>query len=445
MTKMAFFRGWACSLRAASFAGSLNRLIILKKTLLTGGRVIDPATGIDAVCDVLVVDGRIAAVAQDLVATDAEIINCTGLLVLPGLIDTHAHVYQYFTGRFGLNPDMCGVDSGVTTLVDQGGPSCMTLPGFRKFIAEPAKTRVVAYLSAYLVGGIEGHYYPELYRPECVDVDATVRAAESNRDLVKGIKAHAELGGFARWGVDVMISAAEIGRRANLPVYIHFGQLWPLPNQGGIPVDPDTIFSQVVDIMRPGDVLAHPFSRHPGGFVEQSGRVHPLVREAVALGLKIDVGHGSHFSYRMARTVLDAGITPDTLGADMHGYNTTVPAARTAGACVEEAHLFAGATRFSLVSAMTSMMALGLTLEQVVPMVTSHAAEMIGMADQIGSLAVGREADISVLSDNAGRWVMSDNEGTKVDATRLLQPLFCLRAGERFDATAPILPVLLAA
>ena len=87
-----------------------------------------------------------------------------------------------------------GLDAtpGVTALVDQGGPSGMTLPGFRKFVAEPARSRVYAFLSAYLVGGIEGHYYPALYRPDCLDVDATVCAARENRDLVKGIKAHAE-------------------------------------------------------------------------------------------------------------------------------------------------------------------------------------------------------------------------------------------------------------
>ncbi|MDB5990326.1 MAG: dihydroorotase [Herbaspirillum sp.] len=418
----------------------------MKKFLLRNGRVIDPASGLDAVCDVLVCDEHIEAIGPNLPAAGAELVDCSGRLVLPGLIDTHAHVYQYVTGRFGLNADMCGVQSGVTTLVDQGGASCMTLPGFRHYAAAPAKSRVLAYLSAYLVGGLEGHYYPELYRPDCVDIDATVRAAKANGDLVKGIKAHAELGGFARWGVEVMKLSAEIGRRADLPVYIHFGQLWPMPNQGGIPVDPDSILSQVVDIMKPGDVLAHPFSRHPGGFVEQNGRLHPLVREAVARGLRIDVGHGSHFSYKMARTVLDAGIMPDTLGADMHGYNTEVPApAGTPASHPDEEHMFAGKTRFSLVSAMTSMLALGLTLEQVIPMVTTNAARMIGMQDQLGSLRVGGVADISVLSDERGRWIMSDNEGTKVEATRLLQPLFCLRAGERFDATAPILPTARAA
>ncbi|MFP3631932.1 amidohydrolase/deacetylase family metallohydrolase, partial [Burkholderia sp. SIMBA_045] len=92
------------------------------------------------------------------------------------------------------------VRSGVSTLVDQGGPSLMTLPAFRRFIAEPARSRTLCFLSAYLVGGLEGHYYPQLYRPDCVDVDATIRVGRENRDIVKGIKAHAEVGGASRWG-----------------------------------------------------------------------------------------------------------------------------------------------------------------------------------------------------------------------------------------------------
>jgi dihydroorotase len=418
----------------------------MNNVLLQGGRVIDPASGLDSVSDVLVSGERIVRIGPDLSQGDAEVIDCAGKLVLPGLIDTHAHIYEHVTGKFGLNADLCGVNSGVTTLVDQGGASCMTLPGFRHYVVDGAQTRVLAFLSAYLVGGLEGHYYSALYRPDCVDVDATVRAADTNRDLVKGIKAHAELGGFARWGVEVIKAAAQIGRRAELPVYIHFGQLWPLPSQGGETVDPDSILAQVVDLMKPGDILAHPFSRHPGGFVGTNGALHPLVREAVARGLKIDVGHGSHFSFKVARTVLDAGVVPDTLGADMHGHNTKIAAKdEIQGDDQNEAHLFAGKTRFSLVSAMTSMMALGLPLEQVVPMVTSNAARMIGMQDRLGRLNAGGVADVSVLSDDRGRWTLSDNEGTRIEAERLLQPVFCLRAGKRFDATAPILPIVSAA
>ncbi|MGJ4912989.1 amidohydrolase/deacetylase family metallohydrolase [Bradyrhizobium oligotrophicum] len=416
--------------------------------LLRGGRVIDPASGIDGLRDVAIRNGRIAAVQSDILPTSAkDVIDVSGQLVLPGLIDTHAHVYQYVTGRFGMNADMVGVQSGVTSLIDQGGPSCMTLPGFRHFVAEQAQSRVYAFLSAYLVGGLEGHYYPDLYRPDCVDVDATVKSAVANRDLVRGIKAHAEIGGFARWGIRVIEMAAEIGRRAELPVYVHFGQLWGLPASGTNGEDVDTILERVIPLLRPGDVLAHPFTRHPGGFVNTKGEVHPVIQAALDRGLKVDVGHGSHFSYRLARKAIDAGIVPHTLGADIHGYNTHVPA--PAGTPDEHAddenHPFAGQAKFSLVQAMSSMVALGLTLEQVVPMVTSNPAAMLGLSDQIGALRPGMEADVSVLREQQGRFVLRDNEKTEVIAEKLLQPVCCLRAGVRHDATAPILPAAVAA
>ena len=415
--------------------------------LLRGGRVIDPAQGIDGAFDVAVKDGKIAAVTANIVSSSArQVADVSGKLVLPGLIDTHGHVFQYVTGRFGLDADLVGVHSGVTTLFDQGGPSCMTLPAFREYVVNAKKSRVVAFLSAYLVGGIEGHYYPSLYKPDCVDVDATVRSAKDNADIVRGFKAHAELGGFARWGIEVMRLAAEIGRQANLPLYLHFGQLWPLPESGANGVDPDTILTQVVDLLKPGDVLAHPFTRHPGGFVNRAGKVHPIVKEALARGLKVDVGHGSHFSFKMARIALDAGILPDTLGADMHGYNTTVPKPRgTPDKHSDDAHMFAGETRFSLASTMTAMLACGLTIEQIVPMVTSNCAKLAGMEDTIGTLRPGVEADVSVLHDDRGRWVLQDNEKTQVVTDRMLTPAFCLRAGKRFDADASILPVAQAA
>jgi dihydroorotase len=417
--------------------------------LLRGGRVIDPTQDLDGPLDVAVSAGRVAAVASALRAGDArEVVDVRDQLVLPGLIDTHAHVYQYVTGRFGLEADMVGVHSGTTTVVDQGGPSCMTLPGFRKFVVEPAVTRIYAFLSAYVVGGLEGHYYPALYGPDGVDVPATVRAARENPDLVRGIKAHAEIGGVARWGLEVLRLGAEIAREADLPLYVHFGQLWPLPKSGAGGADPDAILGQVVELLRPGDVLAHPFTRHPGGFVDRHGRVHPVVREAVARGLRIDIGHGSHFSFDVARRVLDAGIVPDTLGADLHGYNTPVP--RPAGTPPgvhpdPELHPFAGSTRFSLARAMTGLMACGLGLEQVVPMVTRNAARMLGREGELGTLRPGAVADVTVLADRSGRFSLRDNGGTEVIATRLLTPAFCLREGRRVEADAPILPRAVAA
>jgi dihydroorotase len=417
-------------------------------TLLTGGHVICPASGVNGVMDVAIRDGRIVAVQPNILPSAAkEVVDVKGKLVLPGLIDTHGHVYKYVTGRFGLDADMVGVQSGVTTVVDQGGPSCMTLPGFRHYVAEKSKTRVLAFLSAYLVGGLEGHFYPNLYSPEGVDIDATVLSANANKDIVRGIKGHAEIGGFARWGIEVMKMAAEIGRRTQLPLYVHFGQLWGLPESGNNGEDAYTIIHRVIPLLQPGDILAHPFTRHPGGFVDREGNVHSVIQAALDRGLKVDVGHGSHFSYRLARKALDAGIVPDTLGADMHGYNTHVPA--PAGTPAEhpddENHPFAGQAKFSLTQAMSSMMALGLSLERVVPMVTTHPAKMLGRSDELGSLQVGRIADVSVLSDLRGRFILRDNEKTEVIAERLLQPAFCLRAGERFEATSPILPQAVAA
>jgi len=416
--------------------------------LLRGGHVIDPASQINGVMDVAVRDGKIAAVQKDILPASAkEVVDVRGKLVIPGMIDTHAHVYQYVSGRFGLNADMVGVHSGVTTLVDQGGPSCMTFPGFRKFIVEPAKTRVYAFLSSYLVGGLEGHYYPNLYSPEGIDIDAVVKAADENRDLVRGIKGHAEIGGFARWGIKVLQMSAEIGRKTRLPVYVHFGQLWGLPKSGANGEDADTILERVIPELQPGDILAHPFTRHPGGFVNREGHVHEVIKAALDKGLKVDVGHGSHFSYRLARKALDAGIVPDTLGADMHGYNTYVPppAGTPSEHPDDEAHPFAGQAKFSLTQAMSSMLALGLKIEQVVPMVTTNAAAMLALSGELGTLKPGAVADVSVLSDERGRFVLRDNEKTQVVAERLLQPAFCLRAGKRYDANAVILPEAVAA
>src|SRR5262249_35268824 len=123
--------------------------------LLRGGHVICPASGRNGVMDVAIRNGKIAAVQPDILPTSAkEVIDVRGRLGVPGMTDTHAHVYKYVSGRFGMDADMVGVHSGVTTLIDQGGPSCMTFPGFRHFVAETAKSRVYAFLSSYLVGGL---------------------------------------------------------------------------------------------------------------------------------------------------------------------------------------------------------------------------------------------------------------------------------------------------
>lgn len=406
--------------------------------LLRGGRVIDPATGFDGVADVAVRDGRIAAVAASLPAERARAItDVTGKLVIAGMIDTHAHVYRHVTGRFGLDADMVGVGSGVTTVVDQGGPSCMTLPGFRHFIVEPAQTRVVCFISSYLVGGLEGHLYPALYGTEQIDARATIRAARDNADLVRGVKGHAETGGVSRWGLDVIKLSTHIAHEAGLPLYIHLGQLWPVKE--GAEVSADEVITALMPLLEPGDVLAHPFTRHPGGFISaETGEVHPVVWAALARGVTVDVGHGSHFSFDMARRVLAAGIRPYTLGADMHGYNVRVPADGDDGSRADNP--FFGVAPFSLTHAMTELITLGVPLADVIATVTINPARMLRMDDTIGSLQPGREADISVLELLPGRFRLTDNTGETVLAPAMLRPVFVLRAGRMIEAESPLVP-----
>ena len=209
------------------------------------------------------------------------------------------------------------------------------------------------------------------------------------------------------------------------------------------PYDPDAILPDMLNILRPGDILAHPFTRHPGGFVDSHGKVHPVVREALARGLKTDVGHGSHFSFKMARLVLEAGIVPDTLGADMHGYNTTIPKPRGTPEThpdKEEMHMFAGAQNFSL----------DLGHDQHAG---ARADARAGRADGDQQLRrharhEGRDRHAEArrrgrrlgAGRRGGRFVLQDNEDTQVVAEHFIRPVFCLRAGKRFDADAVILP-----
>jgi dihydroorotase len=405
-------------------------------TIIKGGRVVDPARDFDGIADVAIIGDRIAAVEANIPAESAgQVIDAAGKLVIAGMIDTHAHIYQYVTGRFGLEADMVGVQSGVTTVLDQGGPSCMTLPGFRKFIVEPAETRVLCFLSAYLVGGLEGHLYPDLYGPGGVNVAATVKAAKENRDLVRGIKAHAEIGGASRWGLEVIKLGKRISSEAGLPLYIHLGQLWPTKDSAAI--DPDEVVAAMIPLMEKGDVLAHPFTRHPGGFISaETGEVHPVVWAALERGVTVDVGHGSHFSFDMARRTIAAGIRPTTLGADMHGYNVRVPTTDAD----RSRNPFFGVAPFNLTNAMTKLLALGLPLSEVVATVTSRPAAMVGMADEIGALKPGMQADLSVLDMLEGRFELRDNSGDSAVSEVMLMPAFALKAGCRFEADSPLIP-----
>jgi dihydroorotase len=422
--------------------------------VLKGARVIDPASGLDGMLDVAVAEGKIAAVGADLpVPAGATVLDLAGAIVTPGLIDTHAHIYEHVTGDFGLNADLVGVRGGVTTVVDQGGPSALTFGGFKQFIVEPSQSRVLCFISSYLAGGLLGHRYVDLYGPTGINVAAIVKTARQYPELIKGIKAHAEPGGFSRWGLESLKLGKQAGRELGLPTYVHLGTLWP--QKEGSNVNPQEIIEQVVPLLDAGDVLAHPFTRYPSGFVGQDGAIHPLIFEALAKGVTIDVGRGAHFSFDNARAVLDAGILPTTLGADLHGYNIKYPDGGRwyrgmftdaqdvvpAEDMAEEAAL-PFSTPYGLHHTMSELMALGVTLPQVVAMATSHAAKLLRMEDTIGALKPGMDADISVFRVLSGEWTLRDSNGKEVVARQLLHPESVVRAGKLIHTDSPLLPDL---
>ena len=417
--------------------------------VLKGARVIDPAQGLDGTFDIGIRRGKIAALAPQIRADrKTKTVDLRGMIATPGLIDTHAHVYEHVAGDFGLNPDLVGVRSGVATVVDQGGPSALTFDGFRKFIVEPAKTRVLAFISAYLAGGLLGHRYVDLYGPSGINVQAVVKAARDNADLVRGIKAHAEPGGYSRWGMASLKLAKQASRELKLPVYVHLGTLWP--EAKGKKVDAKKIIDEVVPLLDPGDILAHPFTRYPSGFVSARGKIHPLVREALARGVRIDVGRGAHFSFDNARRVIDAGILPTTLGADLHGYNVRLIDGGRAyrgmftgegvDSIIADDRASPFSRPYSLHHAMTELMALGVPLVEVVRMATANAAAMLGMEKQLGTLAVGMPADVSVMRRIDGTWTLVDADGVEVKTKTLLHPAMVVRGGKLFHADSPLLP-----
>ena len=241
--------------------------------------------------------------------------------------------------------------------------------------------------------------------------------------------------------------SAEIGRRADLPLYVHFGTLWGCPRAAPMARTPIRSWSGSYQSCAPGDILAHPFTRHPGGFVNRQGEVHSVIRAAIDRGLKIDVGHGSHFSYRLARKALAAGIVPHTLGADMHGYNTEVPA--PAGTPEQhyddENHPFRGQARFQPDTGDELDDGARAPARRRGADGDLDPAQMLGLTDRLGALKPGFAADVVGAVDDRGRFILRDNENTEVIAERLLRPAFCLRAGKRFDADSPILPQAIAA
>ena len=375
---------------------------------------IDPGSGYRGPARIAIRDGRIADFAAELPPhRTARQIDAGGKLVCPGLIDFHVHVYEWVT-NFGLHPDEAGVHSGATTIVDQGSAGAWTIGGFDAYIARPAETDVRAFVSANLAGALKGGMEgTTLHNPGMMRIQAIAEAAAAHPDLVKGIKSHGESGGLSHWGLEVLEMAVEAGAATGLPLYVHTGELFPV-DESSRP-DPARVLEQVIPVLNPGTTLAHVYSTMPDGIMGAGDAAPRIVHEALARGIHFDIGHGVNFSFGIARRMMADGVLPNTISSDVHS----------------DFHAYHDDSKldYSLCGAMSKLWALGMDLAEVVRRTTLNPAQILGEADEIGTLAPGSRADITILDLVEGRWVLTDSTGEELAVERRLVPDAVIRAG----------------
>ena len=384
--------------------------------VVRGGRVIDPARDIDQILDVGVRYGRIAAIAPDLSEfvsrprsdyppnPGTTVIDATGKLVLPGLVDLHAHVY---TGVCPLtvSADETSAPAGVTTVVSAGDAGAHTIEGFRKLVVEPSRTRVLAFLHISTIG-LAGWPEGEAHELDYLDVDKAVRAAVENRDVVVGIKVREQAPLIVGAnGLEPVRRAVEAGRRAELPVMVHIG---------GAPVR----LGELMELLRPGDIVTHCFTPAENGVVE-AGHITDAVRSARDRGVIFDVGHGfGSFAYEVAEQAVADGFWPDTISTDLHSLSASGPVR-------------------DLPTTMSKFLNLGMPLHEVIRSVTSRPAEVLNRSGSFGSLQVGGVADIAVLGLESGPMEFTDSSGARRQSSQFFHVYTTIRAGIPWGGPAP--------
>jgi dihydroorotase len=385
------------------------------ETVLAGGHVIDPASGLDGPADVAVAAGRVVAVGPGLAPADGgsrgggvEVIDVSGCIVTPGLIDLHVHVFPGL-GNFCVDPDEAGVDRGVPVVVDGGTSGTATFGLARRVIDDPTtKTRVLAFMDPcqlYLATRDFICHKLEIANDERnLDLDVAALMLEEHRDVVVGLKVRACSTSDPHRSPFVEGAKAIAGDR---PIMVHLGRF---PHTPSIGVD------DLLGTLRGGDVITHAF-RGASGVLDGRGGVIPEFRDAVDRGVRLDVGHsGTDFRFEAARRLFDLGYLPNTISTDLNVFNIGGPV-------------------YSLPETMSKVWALGVPLPEVVAMVTERTAATIGRSDELGRLEPGRVAEVSVLRVEEGDAPLSDGYEDLV-ARRRLVPVGCLRAGVWHPARA---------
>jgi dihydroorotase len=383
--------------------------------VLTGARICDPATGLDRNCDLAVNGDRIAAIGAGLASHAGQVIELGGKLVTAGWVDLHVHVFEWVT-TFGLPPDDAGIHSGVTTAVDQGGAGAYTIPAFKHYIADRALTDIRCFPSINSAGTLRGGLAgPIIHTPEVVDIELLVAETNAHPRLVRGFgEIHAESGAFSRWGFDVVRKAREASDRTGLPFYFHTGELFEV-DEARRP-ESRSLLPEILAIARRGDILGHVYSAMPDGVLGGDQTPSPALIDAAADGLLLDIGFGINFSYATARRMIKAGVLPHIISSDVHGLFPVMHDD--------------SALDYSLAGAFARLVALGMPFANALAAITLNPARVLGEETEIGTLAIGSRADLTVLEECVEDWPMRDGQGEILVAERRWIPRLVLRAGQ---------------
>lgn len=373
--------------------------------LIRNGRVIDPKNGIDAKMDIAVSEGKIAKVSSQIQGTAKQIVDATGMIVTPGIIDIHGHVFygtqedHYLSDGFSaLPPDGFTLRVGVTTIVDCGGAGWRNFATFKKNVIDKSTTRILSFLN--IVGnGMRGGNWEQ----DVTDMDSklTANAAKSNKAHVVGFK----LAHFSGHDWTPTERVVEAGRQADMPVIIDFGGARPT-------LSIEELFMKK---LRPGDIYTHTYAKLDGSretiLDEEKGTLQPFMKAARERGIVFDVGYGgSSFNYTQAIPALKAGFFPTTISTDLHtgSMNTSMK---------------------DQLSVMSKFMQMGMPLPEVIRASTWSSAKAI-KREELGHLSQGAEADITLLNIRKGDFGFYDKTGYKVKGNEKFECEMTIRAGK---------------
>lgn len=373
--------------------------------IVRAGRVIDPSQSIDGVMDVAFKDGKVATLAPDLGGDAASVIDAKGLIVTPGLIDLHTHVYDGGTS-LGVDPVGLFLKGAVTTLVDTGSAGPGNFAGFRDHVIARAPVRILAYLNISFAG-IYG-FSKSVMVGESGDLrlmapKETVAVVRANPDTICGIKVRVGRNASGFSGLVPLQIGRQAAEEAGVPMMVHIDE-------------PPPLLSEVLGLMRKGDVLTHCFRAFPNTPVTPDGKVHDYVLDARRRGVIFDIGHGmGSFSFAVARTMLANGFEPDCISSDVHAL------------CVE-------GPAFDLLTTMSKFLSIGMPIERTIHAATIAPAAALQRPD-LGTFRPGSTGDASILRLESGAFDFIDSVGERLIGRLRLVPIGVVYAGAHVSAT----------